>query len=521
MMKVITPSLLCILAITSYSSSYADSISWVDGNLVRTLDGSNHNGVSATITLDDWGFVGPNGRTAEDFEPINGFGNNAYTTESAAACIADPASCGIGQIQRVITTGPDGLTQDPPHDILGDFRSSEGPFPQANVDSMTTFYKWGYTSAAGSTFSNMLIDFDGDYKIAKDDMAFEFYSFTGYQQIVPEGESRIGTVADGAYNTRLAFQPYALSDAKGWCGSVLASHPNAHESMAGQVTFDVAFDVYFVEDDGSLTYFSTEIINGFQMRSFGDIVLDVTYAGGETQQMYATAIVNNTDPTVVSKLVGADAPVGDPEIWHNKVSFMGADLIPGGGGKGDCGTLTPEWAAGERGPGIKKFSSIDNSITDVVECYVSGRVWQSPSFPGYPFILRADATRIPEYFDESVYGPDPMTTDTDSDGIFDYADNCPNTPNADQRDSGGIDTNIADGIGDACQCGDISGDGRITNTDSVLIKRHLLGLPSNFQADFCDVNADGQCTNTDAVILNRALLGLPPGINQSCPAAGN
>ena len=78
-----------------------------------------------------------------------------------------------------------------------------------------------------------------------------------------------------------------------------------------------------------------------------------------------------------------------------------------------------------------------------------------------------------------------------------------------------------DGIGDACQCGDISGDGKITNTDSVLIKRHLLGLPSNFQADFCDVNGDAQCSNTDAVLIQRALLGLPPGISQSCPAAVN
>ncbi len=62
---------------------------------------------------------------------------------------------------------------------------------------------------------------------------------------------------------------------------------------------------------------------------------------------------------------------------------------------------------------------------------------------------------------------------------------------------------------------------KITNTDFVLIKRHLLGLPSRFDADFCDVNGDAQCTNTDAVLIQRTILGLPPGLRQTCAAAGN
>ena len=119
-----------------------------------------------------------------------------------------------------------------------------------------------------------------------------------------------------------------------------------------------------------------------------------------------------------------------------------------------------------------------------------------------------------------VQGPtDPL--DADGDGVEDLTDNCPNTFNPDQKDSGGLDSNSPDGIGDACQCGDISGDGKITNTDSVLIKRHLIGLPSKFEADFCDVSGDGACTNTDAIIIKRSLLGLPPGLRQACVAAGN
>ena len=36
------------------------------------------------------------------------------------------------------------------------------------------------------------------------------------------------------------------------------------------------------------------------------------------------------------------------------------------------------------------------------------------------------------------------TPDTDSDGIFDFADNCPKVANADQKDTDG------DGVGDVC-----------------------------------------------------------------------
>ncbi|MGI9293651.1 MAG: dockerin type I repeat-containing protein, partial [Pseudomonadales bacterium] len=112
-----------------------------------------------------------------------------------------------------------------------------------------------------------------------------------------------------------------------------------------------------------------------------------------------------------------------------------------------------------------------------------------------------------------------LNDDSDSDGINDNSDNCPYVSNVEQADSGGVDTATPDGIGDACQCGDMNGDGLATNTDSVLIRRNLLGLVSPFNADLCDVNGDGSCSNTDSVIIKRALLGLPPGVSQVCAAA--
>jgi len=113
-------------------------------------------------------------------------------------------------------------------------------------------------------------------------------------------------------------------------------------------------------------------------------------------------------------------------------------------------------------------------------------------------------------------GPFFPDEDMDQDTISDSQDNCPTVPNLSQADSGGVNSTEPDNIGDVCQCGDMNSDGKVTNTDAVLIQRHLVGLLSPFNADLCDVNNDGKCTNTDAVIIKRAILGLPPGMVQSC-----
>ncbi len=114
-----------------------------------------------------------------------------------------------------------------------------------------------------------------------------------------------------------------------------------------------------------------------------------------------------------------------------------------------------------------------------------------------------------------------VDTDIDLDGVFDSVDNCINTPNSDQLDSGGVNSSVADGIGDACQCGDVNGSGRVDNTDAILIKRHALDLPPPISVDYCNVNAGVVCDNTDAILIQRAVLGLPPGLAQTCAIALN
>jgi len=113
--------------------------------------------------------------------------------------------------------------------------------------------------------------------------------------------------------------------------------------------------------------------------------------------------------------------------------------------------------------------------------------------------------------------------DADTDGVLDVADNCPHAPNPTQADSGGIGaTSGADGVGDACQCGDVTGDGRVSSSDAIVIARSLLVPPTAQQAmpQLCNVGGSASCSSADAVVVTRALL-VPPtaSIAQSCAPA--
>jgi hypothetical protein len=113
--------------------------------------------------------------------------------------------------------------------------------------------------------------------------------------------------------------------------------------------------------------------------------------------------------------------------------------------------------------------------------------------------------------------------DADGDGVGDVGDNCPHFANSGQADIGGIGASSGpDGIGDACQCGDVSGNGRVTTADATLITRSLLVPPTATlaRADLCNVGGSAACTTADAVIVTRALLVPPTAtVGQVCAAA--
>jgi len=112
--------------------------------------------------------------------------------------------------------------------------------------------------------------------------------------------------------------------------------------------------------------------------------------------------------------------------------------------------------------------------------------------------------------------------DADADGVEDALDVCPLEPNPGQADAGGLGTaSPPDGVGDACQCGDVSDDGHVDIADAFAL-REFLAHPSTPLAapQKCDVGgpgASGTCDVVDATLLRRALQGAQPGIAYVCP----
>lgn len=341
-------------------------------------------GSSGTIVFDDHGYTGPTGVGANDF---------AVTSIVTGTTGFDAAR--IGQTQTVTTKDPDWVTSDNTADVTGD-GFSPTPYPNANMDAQVNFYKWAYTTVGGSTFTNMQIDKAGNYSVAKEDMAFQFYDTFQYKN---------GTNATQLVDTSINFQPYAISDAKGWCGSVLTTAPDSLERMAGQVSFDFAFDAYLFDGGPTTSGPATQIVPDFVMRSYGDYVVNVTTSGGDVQSFSGSAVENNTDPATGQL---------DPD-WQNKVSFLGAGVVP-----------KSVWidANSFEMNGTRKMVSRCNPTTGVcalvwdvtvVEAGTEGAVLHNNTFGGYAFLLRADGTRQltyinPEGFSDYVASvPEPET----------------------------------------------------------------------------------------------------------------
>ncbi len=121
---------------------------------------------------------------------------------------------------------------------------------------------------------------------------------------------------------------------------------------------------------------------------------------------------------------------------------------------------------------------------------------------------------------------DPGDPDSDDDTLLDSADNCPKFANLGQADTGGVaslaDPNgaLPDGFGDACQCGDTSDNGRVTDLDVTELRDHLAWIGpalSSGGLGKCDTLAPaGSCDVGDWVVLARELAQLGPGIEHVC-----
>jgi hypothetical protein len=106
------------------------------------------------------------------------------------------------------------------------------------------------------------------------------------------------------------------------------------------------------------------------------------------------------------------------------------------------------------------------------------------------------------------FGGAAVASDLDSDGVPENLDNCPLIANPEQSDAD------QDGVGDACECGDVSGDGLVNSTDARLIQRCTGG---DFECPaLCDVTGEGICDLDDAQIVQGYVVGKLPKLELRC-----
>jgi para-nitrobenzyl esterase len=114
------------------------------------------------------------------------------------------------------------------------------------------------------------------------------------------------------------------------------------------------------------------------------------------------------------------------------------------------------------------------------------------------------------------------TLNGDLDGFTNERDNCPFATNSNQADSGAIASTTADGIGDACQCGDTSNDGVVDAQDVALLRSSLAAIAplSPLAAAKCNVEShSAACDVVDVAVIRRNLALHAPAIQQVCAAA--
>jgi hypothetical protein len=130
--------------------------------------------------------------------------------------------------------------------------------------------------------------------------------------------------------------------------------------------------------------------------------------------------------------------------------------------------------------------------------------------------------------EEVALGTDPNDEDSDDDGVCDGGmqvgactasgpDNCPFIWNALQTNSDVLTA------GDDCQCGDVTGDGSVTQADVDEVRGALMGGAAVTNPDRCNVigasdGGNSDCDIADIFVLQRFVAGSPVTVADSCDA---
>ena len=117
----------------------------------------------------------------------------------------------------------------------------------------------------------------------------------------------------------------------------------------------------------------------------------------------------------------------------------------------------------------------------------------------------------------------PPPPDPDGDGFLSPCDSCKYVHNTDQADHGRVGPGDDDGIGDACQCTELTGDGIVGAADVTRLREHLARIGAQLSGaplSRCSaIGGPNECTVRTLTVLRRALALQPPGVAQVCDAA--
>jgi len=111
-----------------------------------------------------------------------------------------------------------------------------------------------------------------------------------------------------------------------------------------------------------------------------------------------------------------------------------------------------------------------------------------------------------------------LQDDPDGDGLGSACDNCANLANPDQGDLFGLG-GVPDGVGDACQCGNIVSGPSLDGQDLEALRQHLADQLPLETPELASVGPGIGTDILDAVLLARALQGLDPPLPGFCAAA--
>jgi hypothetical protein len=170
------------------------------------------------------------------------------------------------------------------------------------------------------------------------------------------------------------------------------------------------------------------------------------------------------------------------------------------------------------------FTTLNDWEDGVVSTFGEENQWNGGSAAQSFAALRAlapypdrDGDQIPDDGDFSgIAGDNPCVAGN----TVGCDDNCAGIQNPSQADAGG--PGGADGQGDACQCGDPTGNDDTTTADLLEMRELRVGLRAALTVpERCSVYSDGQCTLADLVVLARTLANptLEPGFAPTCRAA--